>query len=68
MLVLLLLFQNGDINHRGCTGQHSPYQWQKDVISHMAMMPIPHSGSNCAPIILSGLLEAASLPFMMFSH
>jgi superfamily II DNA helicase RecQ len=31
---------------------NTPYQWQKDVIGHMAMMPIPHSGIDCAPLLL----------------
>ena len=31
---------------------NTPYQWQKDIIAHMAMMPIPHSGVECGPILL----------------
>jgi superfamily II DNA helicase RecQ len=31
---------------------NTPYQWQTDVISHMAMMPIPGSGVDCAPVLL----------------
>jgi superfamily II DNA helicase RecQ len=31
---------------------NTPYAWQKEVMSHMAMMPIPHSGVECAPILL----------------
>jgi superfamily II DNA helicase RecQ len=31
---------------------NTPYQWQKDIIAHMAMMPIEHSGVDCGPILL----------------
>jgi superfamily II DNA helicase RecQ len=31
---------------------NTPYQWQSEVISHLAMMPIPHSGIDCSPVLL----------------
>jgi ATP-dependent DNA helicase RecQ len=31
---------------------NTPYGWQKQVIGHMALMPVPHSGLDCAPILL----------------
>ena len=31
---------------------NTPYDWQKEVIGHMALMPVPHSGVDCAPILL----------------
>ena len=31
---------------------NTPYGWQKEVIGHMALMPVHHSGVDCAPILL----------------
>jgi superfamily II DNA helicase RecQ len=31
---------------------NTPYDWQKEVIGHMALMPVLHSGVDSAPILL----------------
>jgi hypothetical protein len=31
---------------------NTPYGWQKEVIRHMALMPLLNSGVDCAPILL----------------
>jgi hypothetical protein len=31
---------------------NTSYQWQKDIIAHMAMIPIEHSGIECGRILL----------------